>query len=426
VVTADGDQSWWGWHDTELGQDCAFAATAAGEWRCLPVTIKTAYTRYLDTDCTEPVTAIAGEQCGPWDRVRVTRHEQCSEYTELREVGAEMPPNGTLYELDPSSGQCTVDAFDGWRLFTVGSLLGLSEFASAEQRLVGRSRLMTEVLVSADGAYSVTDWVDSLGDMPCRFARASDGLLRCLPHSRPASRYFADEQCSEKLFEGESCEGMPAAFSVPVAESCPVQWSAREAVAHEGVSYALQTPSECQSEAALEGPMLYSLGDEIAPAQYVAIELTSDDLGPRRLHARYRTSSDGFCAFLGWWDTDLNEQCSFQRAADGTVRCLPGTGSFLLPHLYTDDQCREPMAVGPAEACDQPSYVMHTSFDHCERTSESYRVRGPFPGSDLPPLWRLLPDGSCVRATIEPGMAYVDYGEPLDPGQFVEGVEVVE
>jgi hypothetical protein len=98
-----------------------------------------------------------------------------------------------------------------------------------------------------------------------------------------------------------------------------------------------------------------------------------------RLHAKYLTASDGARVFVGWHDTQLNQDCAFATASDGQTRCLPGvplltpqqtyptaTGALL---LFADAACSQPFLLvgagtipGPAGALGAPASCGPTTF----------------------------------------------------------------
>jgi hypothetical protein len=83
------------------------------------------------------------------------------------------------------------------------------------------------------------------------------------------------------------------------------------------------------------------------------------DLGWYKSGARIKmnvlNTPDGAKQFLGWHDTQLNDDCTFKKASDGVTRCLPND---MLPHLsaYSDSTCTMPAVFG--YACNPaPKYV---------------------------------------------------------------------
>jgi hypothetical protein len=61
-----------------------------------------------------------------------------------------------------------------------------------------------------------------------------------------------------------------------------------------------------------------------------------------RLRARVLDGGDGAVAFLRWRDTQLQTSCTFRRASDDVLRCIPD-GNLRL--AFTDAACREPLGL---------------------------------------------------------------------------------
>src|SRR5438105_4184598 len=53
------------------------------------------------------------------------------------------------------------------------------------------------------------------------------------------------------------------------------------------------------------------------------VDLDHEALSGTRLKTQYIQGDDGSRSFLGFFDTQRNEACTFGRAEDGKIRCLP-------------------------------------------------------------------------------------------------------
>lgn len=69
-----------------------------------------------------------------------------------------------------------------------------------------------------------------------------------------------------------------------------------------------------------------------------------------RLKARYYVADDGARQFAGWFDTQRGEDCTFQVAADGKMRCMPipRVQGYVL--YYADASCSQKI-VADATGC---------------------------------------------------------------------------
>jgi hypothetical protein len=61
------------------------------------------------------------------------------------------------------------------------------------------------------------------------------------------------------------------------------------------------------------------------------------------LKLRYYEASDGAKQFLGWRDSERNEDCGFGIHADGSTRCLP-TGAIYAAIYFSDAGCTNALA----------------------------------------------------------------------------------
>ena len=118
-----------------------------------------------------------------------------------------------------------------------------------------------------------------------------------------------------------------------------------------------------------------------------------------RIKARVISTADGAKAFAGYYDTTLSTACSFQRAADDTLRCLPTTNSYL-GTFYADSGCSTPLAY--ATGC-APTYAyqteatttcVDTGYGGSSARYHVYTVGAPFAGQ----AWSGTP-GACNMTT---------------------------
>lgn len=74
-----------------------------------------------------------------------------------------------------------------------------------------------------------------------------------------------------------------------------------------------------------------------------------------RIINRYITTSDGLKKAQGFWDTELEVECTFGVAEDGETRCLPVTSTANVSGYFSDSGCTVPVAaavVGPCQTSD--------------------------------------------------------------------------
>lgn len=71
-----------------------------------------------------------------------------------------------------------------------------------------------------------------------------------------------------------------------------------------------------------------------------------------RLRARYLVATDGARQFMGWRDTERDEDCAFTKTADSETRCIPSSTLYASGY-FSDSDCTQPYfsLYAPAGAC---------------------------------------------------------------------------
>lgn len=140
-----------------------------------------------------------------------------------------------------------------------------------------------------------------------------------------------------------------------------------------------------------------------------------------RLKARVLVASDGAALFLGWRDTERNEDCGFSMAVDGKMRCMPEGAPATLN--YSDTGCRTPI-VAAAKGCAPPTYVVLVAATvGCEPSSSRQLFR---PGGIVFPTTIYAKLGSGCTSLGGPSSAYDYYFVGTDevlPSLFVDATE---
>ena len=140
-----------------------------------------------------------------------------------------------------------------------------------------------------------------------------------------------------------------------------------------------------------------------------------------RLRAITYAPASGEPFFGGWYDSELEEECSFRRNADGRLRCEP-RAERTLRIRYLDAGCTEPVYEADDPACG-PSYVLPTDIvgaPHCgpveitalHRVAERLEVAQVFERTSA---------GGCEARDARP---VVQRLTPVDPALFVAADEV--
>jgi hypothetical protein len=151
-----------------------------------------------------------------------------------------------------------------------------------------------------------------------------------------------------------------------------------------------------------------ALTDPIADAM-------ADPMSGSRLKAYYRTGDDGSKAYIPyvWFDSQRNEDCAFQTAADGVSRCMP---TAYATTQFTDAACMNPVVWMPT--CSSPKYASYSDATQCPSLPHIYPV-----GAVLTtPTTVYFKSGNVCTMTTPfgtPGYAYYSIGAEIAPTTFV-------
>lgn len=138
-----------------------------------------------------------------------------------------------------------------------------------------------------------------------------------------------------------------------------------------------------------------------------------------RLKAKYYAGSDGSKVFIGMYDSQRNEDCSFTLAGDGVLRCLPTTGTASVSAYYSDSACSVPLAL-INKGCTSKYIVrgesstgacVYTYKTHLHQYGAPYTAPTAYVGSS----------GSCSAAVISNTMFdFFSVGPEIPPSSFVD------
>ena len=141
----------------------------------------------------------------------------------------------------------------------------------------------------------------------------------------------------------------------------------------------------------------------------------ADPASGSRLKAKLRTGDDGSKEYLSgvWYDTERQEDCIFETAADGRERCMPPSQSVLT--LFADAACKQAMAVASA-ACPPKYSVMSEQADCGAARVHIYSI-----GATMTPARVYLSaGGTCIDAgPADPSAAYYEVGAEVPASSFV-------
>ncbi len=126
-----------------------------------------------------------------------------------------------------------------------------------------------------------------------------------------------------------------------------------------------------------------------------------------RLKAKWRVGDDGSRDFVHWYDSALNVDCAFERAADGVDRCLPvtytnSTMATSYEVFYLDSMCTIPLVIMSA-GCASPIYV-HTADWACASAQHVWHLKAEI----MPPpfIYKQFNAANCANIPTPAGTMF--------------------
>lgn len=137
-----------------------------------------------------------------------------------------------------------------------------------------------------------------------------------------------------------------------------------------------------------------------------------------RLRAKFITAGDTR-ELVGFYDSERKEDCTFQRAEDRRMRCLPKALPYARAGGFSDPGCTTALAAVAQSACAAAQYVLATSRDGCVETKTGLRkILDPASTRYAPG-----PNGCAPQAASAAAPNAVAVGDLIPWAAFVEAVE---
>jgi hypothetical protein len=148
---------------------------------------------------------------------------------------------------------------------------------------------------------------------------------------------------------------------------------------------------------------------------------TSNHTPGTRLRPKNLVTSEGDRSWQAWHDTELDMDCSFIQAADGTPRCFPPAELANSGSMFRDANCTEEVVSVNIGACDPIVHVRKTEgTSSCEfGTSHVYAVGT---SETLAMVYTGAP-GACSPTPIDPPGTFYSLGAEVDPAPLAAGTE---
>jgi hypothetical protein len=137
-----------------------------------------------------------------------------------------------------------------------------------------------------------------------------------------------------------------------------------------------------------------------------------------RIHARTVAGEDGARGFLGWYDSQLQTECTWRTASDGQTRCLPVAMSTT---FFADAGCTQPIVEMSCQMA--PKYIEATTSQCGQPAPGIFAVGQPI--ADPASAFRLA--GGACESTIALGNGFWFSSEgALAPSGFVAATVMTE
>ena len=141
-----------------------------------------------------------------------------------------------------------------------------------------------------------------------------------------------------------------------------------------------------------------------------------------RLRARIARSALGAEEFLGWRDTALGLDCTFRRAGDGALRCLPEESVRITNQLYfADASCTEPLVTTNTLPCGYPAHAIYYDALGCMEPPTVYGLGAEIPRGTTTYTRPSASDPCTVAPSLAGRTVVFARGPEVPPSAFVAG-----
>ena len=186
-------------------------------------------------------------------------------------------------------------------------------FVEAQIVAVGTGRLVPSFYATADGAQQLARFTDAQLGGECTRRVLSDRAVHCVP--RATGSLSASDATCQKLIVSV-LKGAPAPrYTIDGFDVLEVgaRWTG-----------SVYTRTNCPAQKPAETTVArydYYLATKLPPSTFVGLGKSVDAAG--RPRASYDVTVEGLKVFATWSDPDLGQSCSFKKAPDGPMRCIP-------------------------------------------------------------------------------------------------------
>ncbi|MBS2013580.1 MAG: hypothetical protein JST00_11870 [Deltaproteobacteria bacterium] len=457
VLTGGGAREVVGFFDTARQEDCTFQETADGKWRCLPAPVPLSGGLFADAQCTRTLLSVS--TCAADPRYAMSFGGVGCSSRVVTNVYRVTGPAATAYSSTGTGCVPSSPASSQQKAFGLGDQVSLEEFVSATESPVENGVVTETTLLAADGARQHFGYRVNGFNASCTFQVMADGVARCLPRTQQSQILYLDAECTTPAFTygggSPSCGDSEVLVREPaMASGCSAIKNVFRLGEPAATSSSSSTSSGSTFDPPADGPKLYSGNPggttTCYPTSYYNWGSTRSLLnvtaslpatgrigrGTSRLVPALVTRAGSEELVHGWFDTERNVDCSFTKASDGKMRCLP-TGPNGVA-FFTDTACKSPTRVatrgGPlscAQAAAKHVRVTETptpsAAGTCPGTTSTTPTTRVYElGGDLKNLGPSSYETSPGRCAQVQGVNGAFDAKELDPALFVEGIPGTE
>lgn len=424
-----------GLYDTKLGFMCVPGIASDGVERCVPRDVlplgpyadgSDAGPDYADATCSTPLVTIPKTTCADAARVLVRSSGGVGDRDgkSYWRIGAPTTP-AKIYPA--SFGKCSESApVAAYDYYERGAPLPPTEMVAFVRKEDALSpALRAVVLEGEDGSrlQAARDFIDVARNKPCEIALAEDGVSRCTPLSANLyqDRMFVDASCLEPAAiaycsrvlcdDSTVTEPIHSGMSGACMPDRHRFYAAGPRVASGDVHFG-SGPAEC-SAVIKQTSTIVEIGSPIGSTAFPAV-LPGSAAAHSRLVERTHLVGGVPVAQAALFDPRLDDDCRFEKTADGKVRCLPAQAARATLR-FADAACTTPL-FSPAASC-QPT-PKHARIVEGSACDPVVRIHAVTPATHA--FERR--DGACVEAPQYPDTFIA--GDELPATAFVEATPV--
>lgn len=432
---ADGIFVLEGLYDSELGLMCEPSITSDGTARCVPrdsiplgpyADWEDGGPDYLDDGCSKPVVTIRKSSCSDPARVvvRSSRLNDRQAAAGYWRIGTPMTPTKLFRSNMGTCEETSVDPENSY--FERGAPLasvGFVAFVRHEVPLSSAIRAL--VLEGEDGSRVQTqEFIDAIRGEPCEIAVAEDNVTRCTPVAAGIyqNRTFSDADCRTPAaaiacsLGPDACDQSTVTERIPgpLSDGCvPTRYRFYTAGApvEGGAVHFGAGPTECAMPILQTTPFV-EVGPPIAPTTFPAVVPGSLPSELRLVEETLGVDGAPMKQF-SIFDPQLDDECRFEKAGDGKVRCLPAHAA--VPSVrFADAACTIPL-YSPVDVCEGATTTKYARIVEGSSCDPIVRIRAVSPATQA---FERRDGISCVAASTE---ATFMIGDEIPPTTFVEG-----